>query len=336
MLRTLSPLITPIKGKSLLILAALTVTAAAAAQNVDYSVVSVPEEAGTEFRKVSSTSDYVCMPEVRRSNRGIDWFSNRVLAPLTNGTEIGYLSFRNNTTNIFIKDLFKQGGSRQRTNRSGVIDFSFSPDGKSLYFSEARGKNTQIFRTDATNGYVCRQITSAANDYSPVEIPGSGQIIFARLENNGCGIWSYSLKDNFLSSYTSGLNPAPVPGQKAIVVSRPSAMGRSEIWKINYDTGVEECIVSDAERSFTTPMVSPDGHWVVFVGSSMLEGPGFVYPNTDIFTCRIDGTDLRQLTHHAADDLSPVWSTDGAYIYFVSQRGDADATANIWRMKLIP
>ncbi len=305
------------------------------AQNVDFSVVSVPEETGTEFRKITSTSDYVCLPEVRRSGNRIEWFSNRVLAPLANGTEIGYLSFRNNTTNIFIKDLFKQGGSRQRTNRTGVIDFSFSPDGKSLYFSEARGKTAQIFRTDASTGYVCRQITSAANDYSPIEVPGTSQIFFARLENNGCGIWSYSLKDNFLSSYTSGLNPAIIPGQKALLVTRPTAMGRSEIWRINYETGVEECIVSDAERSFTTPMVSPDGKWIVFVGSTLLEGPGFVYPNTDIFVCRIDGTDMRQLTHHAADDLSPVWSNDGGYIYFVSQRGDSEGTANIWRMKFI-
>lgn len=308
----------------------------AKAQNIDYSVVSVPEETGTEFLKLTTTSDYVCMPEVKRSSRGIDWFSNRVLAPLPNGKEIAYLSFRNNATNIFIKDLSKQGGSRQRTNRTGVIDFSFSPDGKSLYFSEARGRNTQIFRTDATNGYICRQITTAANDYSPVEIPGSGQLFFARLENNGCGIWSYSFKDNFLSSYTTGLNPSPVPGQKCLIVSRLTAMGVSEIWKINYDTGVEECIVSDSERSFTTPMVSPDGQWIVFVGSSFIAGPEFVYPNTDIFSCRIDGTDMRQLTHHAADDISPVWSTDGSYIYFVSQRGDVDAAANIWRMKFIP
>lgn len=320
----------------LLCVAASSAIFASDRQQVDFSVVSVPEETGTEFRKITTTSDYVCMPEVRRNGNAIDWFTNRVLAPLTNGTEIGYLSFRNNTTNIFIKDLFKQGGSRQRTNRAGVIDFTFSPDGKSLYFSEVRGKNTQIFRTDAANGYICRQITSAANDYSPVEVPGTGQIFFARLENNGCGIWSYSLKDNFLSSYTSGQNPTPVPGEKAIVISRASAMGRSEIWKVNYETGVEECIVSDPERSFTTPMVSHDGQWVVFVGSSFLDGPGFVYPNTDIYVCRLDGTDMRQLTHHAADDISPVWSIDGGYIYFVSQRGDADATANIWRMKFIP
>lgn len=75
------------------------------AQSVDYSVVSVPEESGTDFTQISQTTDYVCMPEVKRSNRGIGWFSNRILDISTDGSQIAYLSFRNNTTNIFIKDL---------------------------------------------------------------------------------------------------------------------------------------------------------------------------------------------------------------------------------------
>ena len=51
----------------------------AAAQNVDYSVVSVPEEAGADFVKVTKTGDYVCMPQVRRTRAGITWLSNRIL-----------------------------------------------------------------------------------------------------------------------------------------------------------------------------------------------------------------------------------------------------------------
>ena len=120
--------------------------------------------------------------------------------------------------------------------------------------------------------------------------------------------------------------------ESALIVSRQTPGGNAELWKINYDTGVEECIVSATDKSFTTPMISPDGRWIVFVGSSVVEGQGVAYHNTDIYACRIDGTDLRQLTHHAADDLSPIWSHDGRNIYFISQRGDADATANIWRM----
>lgn len=298
-------------------------------QKVDYSVVNVPEETGLDFKKITTEGDYVCMPAVKRTGN-FDWFSNRVLYLLPNGNEIAYLSFRNNTTNIFIKDLNKMGGSRQRTNRAGVLDFSFSPDGKELYFSEQRGNYNQIFRTDAENGYACRQITSGARDYSPIMV--GNQIFFARQENNGCSIWSYNLKDNFLSSYTPGLNPTQVKDETALIVARPTSMGRSELWKIDYKSGIEECLVSDPERSFTTPMVSPDGQYIVFVGSSKLFGPNFIYPNTDIYVCKIDGTDFRQLTYHAADDLSPVWSNDGKFIYFVSQRGSSEAVANIWRM----
>lgn len=35
------------------------------AQSVDYSVVSVPEESGTDFTQISQTTDYVCMPEAK-------------------------------------------------------------------------------------------------------------------------------------------------------------------------------------------------------------------------------------------------------------------------------
>lgn len=306
-------------------------TQAVEAQKVDYSVVSVPEESGLELTKISKNSDNVCMPAIQRGSNSIQWFSNRVLAMVPGSEEIAYLSARNNATNIFIKDANHQGASRQRTSRTGVIDFSFSPDGKYLYFSEKRAGQNQLFRTDASTGFVCRQITGDAQDYSPAVDKTGEQVFFARAEKNGTSIWSYNLKNNFLSSYTTGYNPAPA-GKNTIIVARDGGDGRSEIWKINYATGEEECIVSDAVRSFTSPTLSPDGRWLLFVGSTGIQGDNFTYLNTDIYACRPDGTDLRQLTHHAADDLSPVWSNDGHHIYFVSQRGDADAVANIWRM----
>ncbi len=302
------------------------------AQSVDYSVVSVPEESGTDFMKITSASDYVCMPLVKRSRTNIDWLSNRILGLTRNGSAIAYLSFRNNATNIFIKDLERQGSSVQRTNRTNVLDFSFSPDGQDLCFSEKRGDYNQIFRTDAEKGYVCRQITSGANDFSPVYSPDKKQLFFARSEANGSTIWSYDLSNNFLSSFVPGMNPCPLKGQTALLVSRPTAMGRSEIWKINYETGEEECIVSDPVRSFTSPIVSPDGQWILFVGSNQIKWDRGQFNNTDLFVCRMDGSEFTQLTYHAADDLSPIWSADGKYIYFISQRGDADGTANIWRM----
>ena len=59
------------------------------------------------------------------------------------------------------------------------------------------------------------------------------------------------------------------------------------------------------------------------MGSNVLMNGDQKYFNTDLFACHVDGTHLVQLTYHAADDLSPVWSQDGKYIYFISQRGSA-------------
>ncbi len=304
----------------------------AQAQKVDYSVVSVPEESGNQFVQITTASDYVCMPIVKRSSGRIDWLSNRILDTSVDGFHIAYLSARNNTTNIFIKEVDKQGSSVQRTNRSAVLDFSYSPDGKYICFSETRGKENQIFQTSATEGYVCRQVTSGNQDYSPIYSANMKQIFFSRMEAKSTSIWSYDIEKNFLSTHSNGMNPCPLADGTAFLCARINASGRCEIWRINNTTGSEECIISDPNRSFTTPTISPDGRWIVFVGESRLTNGNLVYLNTDIFAAKIDGTNLVQLTYHAADDLSPVWSKNGKYIYFISQRGSADGTANIWRM----
>lgn len=299
---------------------------------VDYSVVYVNEESGTEFTRITSENDYVCMPDVKRYNDRVSWLTNRIIDVSVDGLQLAYLSYRNNTSNIFIKDIGRQGSSVQRTNRQMVLDFSYSPDGKYICFSEKSGKFTQIYQTGAKSGYICRQITSNNNDYSPVYSNDTKNIFFARQENKGISVWSYNFANNFLANYTKGMNPCPIAGENAIICTRNNAEGYSEIWKINYNTGIEECIVSMPQRSFTTPSVSPDGKWILMVGSNVLMNGTQKYANTDIFVCKTDGTQLTQLTYHAADDLSPVWSRDGKYIYFISQRGSANATANVWRM----
>ena len=318
--------------KHYLFFTAVLLSATAFAQNVDYSVVYVPQESGIQFTRMTSDNDMVCMPLVRRSRQGVSWLSNRILDVSIDNTQLAYLSARNDMTNIFIKNIQQQGSSRQRTNRQGVLDFSYSPDGQKIVFSEQSGKLNQIYQTDAENGYVCRQITSGNQDYSPVYSADKKQIFFTRLENNGSNIWSYSIENNFLSNYTRGMNPCPLKDAKSVLCSRANAEGRSEIWRIDYTTSVEECIVSDPHKSFTTPSISPDGQWILMVGSSEIVTESFNYWNTDIYVCRIDGSQLSQLTYHAADDLSPVWSRDGSFIFFISQRGSASGTANVWMM----
>ncbi len=302
------------------------------AQKVDYSQVAVPEENGLDLVKITRESDYVCLPNVKRDRMGVNWLTNRILAVSPDGQNIAYLSFRDNTTNIFIKDIDRQGSSRKRTNRASVVDFTYSPDGTKICFTESKGKYNQMFITDASNGYVCKQITSESQDYAPIYSSDMKNIFFTRLENRGASVWSFNVDDKFLSSYAPGLNPCPAKDTNIVYVARTNSNGKGEIWKIDIDKGEEECIVTDPNKSFYSPMLSPDGETLLMVGSSNIITNKFNYWNTDIYTCKIDGTNLMQHTHHAADDLSPVWSVDGRHIYFISQRGNADGVANIWRM----
>ena len=329
--------------KRLFCIAAALITASAAySQTVDYSVATVPEESGSKFLKITSDNDYVCMPEVHRYRQQIGdtdinkvrivWPTNKIIDISSDGERIAYLSMRGDATNIFVKELNRQGSSKQRTNRREVQDFSYSPDGQYLAFSERVGKNNLIYQTSAENGFVCRQVTNGYEDYSPVYSIDMQKIFFTRMESKKTGIWSYDLKDNFLSSYSSGMNPYPVDSSGVILCARQNGYGKGEIWKIDYFSGVEECIVSDAGKSFSNPTLSPDGKWILFVGSSSLPAGKFMYWNTDIYVCHTDGTEMIQLTHHAADDLCPIWGKDGKYIYFISQRGSEDGVANVWRM----
>lgn len=305
------------------------------AQVVDYSVVSVPEESDKQFTCITNDNDYVCMPEVKRNSKGVQWYTNRIIGVSPDGKTIGFLSLRDNSANVFIKDLEKLGVSIQRTKRQFVTDFSFSPDGTKICFSEKVAKNFNVYQTDAKQGFVCRQITNGSQDYNPTYSPDMSQIFFARQENRSMSIWSYNIQSNFLSNYSSGLNPCAI-SNSSIICARSDQQGKSEIWRIDTNTGVEECIVSDVQKSFTSPSVSPDGKWILMTGSSVIgnsvNNRVTEYHNADIYVVRTDGSELTQLTYHAADDLSPAWSSDGSEIYFVSQRGSATKTANIWKM----
>ncbi|MCR5362029.1 MAG: hypothetical protein K6E73_08470 [Bacteroidales bacterium] len=306
------------------------------AQQVDFSVGSVPEEGNMTFKQITTSNDHVCMPEIRRSRNSISWYSNRIIGVSPDGSRIAFLSAQENTSNIFVKGIDGSSPSVQRTKRQTVLDFAYSTDGKYLVFSERYGKNSQVFQTDANAGFVCRQITSGANDFTPVFSYDMTRIFFARQDKNGQSVWSYDVASNFLSTYTTGMNPYPLPDSVSFLCVRTGAMGQGEIWRINFQSGIEECIVSDANRSFTTPMISPDGQWILMVGETNIITPTFNYRNTDIFVCRIDGSQLTQLTYHAADDISPVWDNEGKYIYFISQRGSQAGDANIWRMEFNP
>lgn len=319
----------------------------------DYSVVFVPEEGGIKLEKITDDADRVadyCNNPARHGRGGnivgsasglfgsrkttvLDWWILPQIALSPDGKRIGYINEKNGTTNIMIKSATKGGASVQRTFRTNVQGFSWSPDGKELCFTELRGGHQGVYMVSADQGTVVKQISNSNdNDYCGEISRDGNTIFFHRGEGySSYSLWSYDRKTNLFSNYSRGMTACLIPGSpNTIYCARFTDKQESEIWRINFVTGVEELILGQPGKSFTSPQLSPDGRWLLVVGNSKSEKEGI--DNTDIFVIRTDGTQLTQLTYHPGNDLSPIWSHDGKSIFFLSQRGSSDRLYNVWRM----
>lgn len=310
----------------------------------DYSLVFVPEEGGVMFEKITDDADCVADYEGRLVGKAsgifgskkttvIDWWVVPQIALSPDGKRLGYINEKNGTTNIMIKAASKGGASVQRTFRTAVDGFSWSPDGSTLCFTEVRGGHHGVYLVDANQGTVVRQISNGNdNDYGGIMTRDGNTIYFHRGEGYASySLWSYDRKTNLFSNYSRGMTVCPIPRDpNSVYCARFTTNKESEIWRVNFKTGVEEVILTQPGKSYSSPQLSPDGRWLLVTGSSKSEKEGIA--NTDIFVVRTDGTQLTQLTYHPGNDLSPVWSPDGRSIFFLSQRGSADRVYNVWRM----
>jgi Tol biopolymer transport system component len=95
----------------------------------------------------------------------------------------------------------------------------------------------------------------------------------------------------------------------------------SHLWAVNVDTGVKRLI---SEGDAVEPSWSPHGHRIAFWSKGKTGA-------RDIRTVSAEGGDSVSVTEDAALDWSPVWSPDGKFLYFLSNRG---GTANLWRVAI--
>lgn len=263
------------------------------------------------------------------SKNKISWTTLQCLAVSPDGKKLAYITRNNRQDNIMVRNAGPQGVSTQRTFRD-VNDFSWGGDGN-LYFSDINGVNhTYICSVNGEAGSMMSQHTNGnVSDVNPV-LSGN-KIYFTRKSGDFPAIWSLDKTDGTLTSCARGFNPCVDPANPdAFYCVRNNTNGRSEIWYIDYVKGQENLIVSDDNRSFTNPQLSPDGKWLLLVGNS--KSSITKKNNLDIFVVRTNGSSLTQLTYHPQNDVSPVWAKDGKSIYFISSRANKTSSYNVWRM----
>ncbi|HTP34775.1 MAG TPA: protein kinase [Candidatus Acidoferrales bacterium] len=218
----------------------------------------------------------------------------------------------------------------QITNDAGAELFpSLSPDGRSVVFAGKASGNWDIYlqQVGAAEGVNLTQ-DSGADETQPAFSP-DGRTIAFRSERDGGGIFVMRSDGTAVRRVTdSGYNPAWSPDGRQIVyaeesITRPEdRSGRvSRIWVVDLAGGRKRLLIKD---DGVQPQWSPNGQFIVYWAID-LDG------DRDLWTVRAAGGAPARLTRDRWLDWNPVWSPDGNWVYFCSNRG---GSMGIWRIPM--
>ncbi|HEY7819941.1 MAG TPA: protein kinase, partial [Vicinamibacteria bacterium] len=224
------------------------------------------------------------------------------------------------------------GSFSQLTRDPGVELFpALSPDGGFLAYSSRHLEDDWDIYLLRAGGQRAINLTedSPADDVQPAFSPDGHQIAFRSSREDGGLFVMGATGESARRLTTFGWNPAWSPdGDKLVFAAEPISRHpfdrptKSALWTVDVATGeLKRLIEGDAVQ----PSWSPGGHRIAYWG--LLEGGA----QRDLYTVSPSGAGAKAVLSDAAVDWSPVWSPDGRYLYFSSDRG---GSMNLWRIPI--
>jgi eukaryotic-like serine/threonine-protein kinase len=208
---------------------------------------------------------------------------------------------------------------------------SLSPDGSFFLFVKESEGDQDIFWQRVGGGNP-RNLTedSPADDGQPAVSP-DGQRIAFRSERAGGGLYLMgSTGESVVRLTGEGHDPAWSPDGKWIVYAtegiidpRRRSIHRSDLWRVRVADSTREQIAMAEDA--VQPSWSPNGHRIAFWG--LRAGTG----TRMIWTIPAGGGEAVAVTDGRSIDWNPVWSPDGSFLYFVSDRS---RSMTLWRVPI--
>lgn len=221
------------------------------------------------------------------------------------GTQIVFGSDRSGDPELYVMDA--DGNNLRRLTDSPGVDRSpaWSPDGSRIAFMSSRDGNWEIYvmNTDGSNPQ--NLTNSGFVDASPTWMPVTQQITFTSNRDGNPEVYMMNADGTNVLRLTN--NPtlddqpswSPDGTRLAVISQRDEGLGIYLLDRNGLNPQfVITNLIADAPVSW-----SADGQQLVFQSTS---GP----EDQDIFSVRIDGSDLEQLTEADGWDQNPNWKPD--------------------------
>jgi eukaryotic-like serine/threonine-protein kinase len=230
---------------------------------------------------------------------------------------------------VNVRPAAVRGEFSRVTSQPGVEWFpSLSPDGKWLVYAADAGVTNRHIYLQSVNGQNPLDLTrdSTADDDQPAFSP-DGELIAFRSSRDGGGIFVMGRTGEAARRVTRlGFNPSWSPDGTQLAFATasfalyPQNPAPGELWTVTVNTGEARRLL---DRDAALPSWSPHNHRIAFTRFMSNRAQG------GIWTLPVKGGTATPVTRDPAQNWDPVWSPDGKYLYFVSDRG---GSMNLWRV----
>lgn len=247
-----------------------------------------------------------------------------------NGETIALVRWRSDQQgDIFLAEV-GSGVTRQLTfDNKSISDLKWADNGRKIIFCSNRQGNRRLWQIDAAGGTpepaldIPYQIDTFAVTTGPsaekrLAFTNSIEdttILVGQIPPPGGRFQACRINSSRIDS-----DPQFSPDNQQISFTSTRS-GTSEIWIAQSDCTNPRRLTSLSDISLGAPRWSPDGKSLIFNRHDV--------GTTSIYAIDLDGANLRQISNSQYNDFTPVWSTDGQWIYFTSIR---QGKYEIWRL----
>lgn len=297
---------------------------------MESSLPSASARATSKGQSPASTAEYpssaeYIVSEIKRHKGAVALTLGLMAVAVVTGAYVVSRSF-SSTKNVTVANTT----FTQLTDQAGPEYFpSLSPDGKSfVYASYATGNWDIYFQRVGGKNPLNLTKDSPVDDSQPAISPDGERIAF-RSEREGGGIFVMGATgENVKRVSDLGHNPTWSPDGKEIACADEGPLNpairtnpNSRVWSVNIETGEKRQVTKEDSIQ---PNWSPHGYRIAYGGRRNAT-------QRDIWTIPADGGEPLELTNDAAVEGSPIWSPDGKYLYFTSDRA---GSMNLWRVPI--